>query len=121
MALRSPRALRGGRALAPHVETPAAPIIKWVGGKTKLLAELTARMPQQHGRYFEPFAGGAALFFRVAPRRAVLADSNADLIGLYRAVADDVGAVIRRLERHRALHDQRHYYDTRARWNDPGA
>lgn len=121
MALRSPRAQRGARVLAPHAEPTAAPIVKWVGGKTKLLPELTARMPAHFGRYFEPFAGGAALFFRVAPTRAVLADSNADLIGLYAAIRKDPAAVIRRLEHHRAAHDQQHYYDTRARWNDPAA
>jgi DNA adenine methylase len=134
MALRSSRAPRIARATAPaprpagSVTAPAAPaapplaapIIKWVGGKTKLLPELLRRMPAHFGRYYEPFAGGAALFFRVAPPRAVLADSNADLIGLYAAVARDAGAVIRRLEQHRAAHDARHYYDTRARWNDRG-
>src|SRR3954470_16557366 len=109
MALRSPRAQREPRASAPHTEPAAAPIVKWVGGKTRLLPELLARMPRQYDGYFEPFAGGAALFFRVAPRRAVLADSNADLIGLYTAVATNVDAVIRRLELHRAAHDQRHY------------
>jgi DNA adenine methylase len=109
------------RALAPHTETVAAPIVKWVGGKTKLLPELLARMPQQFERYFEPFAGGAALFFRLAPSRAVLTDSNADLIGLYTAIKTDVDTVIRRLEHHREVHDQKHYYATRARWNDPDA
>ncbi|HWU89617.1 MAG TPA: DNA adenine methylase [Kofleriaceae bacterium] len=118
MASRSPRAQRIARVL-PAAEQ-AAPIVKWVGGKTKLLPELMARMPEQYGRYFEPFAGGAALFFRVAPRRAVLADSNADLIGLYNAVAGNVEAVIRKLELHRASHDQHHYYETRTRWNDHG-
>ncbi len=97
----------------------ASPVVKWVGGKTKLLGELLARMPQRYERYFEPFAGGAALFFRVAPERAVLNDSNADLVGLYRAIAGDVATVIRKLEHHRAVHDDRHYYATRARWNDP--
>jgi DNA adenine methylase len=128
MALRSLRAQRGTRNLAPLAPfaPPAAaptatPIIKWVGGKTKLLPELLARMPPSFERYYEPFAGGAALFFRVAPERALLADSNSDLIGLYAAVARDVDAVIARLERHRAAHDQRHYYDMRARWNEPGA
>jgi DNA adenine methylase len=141
MALRSPRAQRGQRAsapvlapvtvpfTAPHVvpatvpaaAPAAAPIVKWVGGKTKLLPELLARMPPTYRRYYEPFAGGAALFFRAAPARAVLADSNADLIGLYTAVAGNVEAVIRRLEQHRARHDQRHYYETRARWNDHAA
>ncbi|HWO18633.1 MAG TPA: DNA adenine methylase [Kofleriaceae bacterium] len=119
MALRSPRAQREARVLAPA--TPAGPIIKWVGGKTKLLPELLARMPPRFERYYEPFAGGAALFFRVAPPRAALSDSNADLIGLYTAVVSDVEAVIRKLEHHRKVHDERHYYETRARWNDHDA
>ncbi|HSN27599.1 MAG TPA: DNA adenine methylase [Kofleriaceae bacterium] len=104
---------------APHLpDSSAHPIVKWVGGKTRLLPELLARLPERFGRYYEPFAGGAALFFRVAPRRAVLADSNADLIGLYTAVAADVNAVIRRLEMHHKAHDESHYYDMRAKWND---
>src|SRR5262245_10046872 len=97
---------------------PASPIVKWVGGKTKLLSELLARMPARYGRYYEPFVGGGALFFRVVPERAVLADTNQDLVGLYTAIANDVAAVIRRLEAHRDAHDERHYYDVRARWND---
>lgn len=127
MALRSTRAQQVVRASPQHVsvpqriETPAAPIIKWVGGKTKLLPELLARKPEHFGRYYEPFCGGAAMFFRIAPERAVLSDSNTDLIGLYRAVAKDVSAVIKRLEAHREAHDQDHYYGTRARWNDPDA
>ena len=93
-------------------------MVKWVGGKTKLLPELLSRLPDRFNRYYEPFAGGAALFFRLAPKRAVLADSNHDLIGLYTAIANDVGAVIRRLEIHRESHSESHYYETRERWND---
>src|SRR5262245_30524448 len=96
------RAARVGRAAEVVSPAIAAPVIKWVGGKTKLLPDLLSRMPERFGRYYEPFAGGAALFFRVAPERAVLADSNVDLIGLYTAIANDVAAVIRRLERHRS-------------------
>jgi DNA adenine methylase len=91
--------------------------VKWVGGKTKLLAELVARMPERYGRYYEPFAGGAALFFRVAPARAVLNDDNADLIATYRALATDAGAVIKRLAYHRDRHDKDHYYGIREKWN----
>jgi len=105
----------------PQQESHASPIVKWVGGKSKLLGDLIARMPKQYGRYYEPFAGGAALFFRLAPRRAVIADSNHDLIGLYSAVASNVDAVIRRLQHHRDNHDESHYYDMRARWNDRDA
>ena len=60
MATHQGRAVRALREpLAPIV---ASPVVKWVGGKTKLLHELLARMPAQWGRYYEPFAGGAALF-----------------------------------------------------------
>jgi DNA adenine methylase len=98
--------------------TAVGPVVKAAGGKTRLLPELLARMPPRFGRYYEPFAGGAALFFRVAPERAVLADSNHDLIGLYTCLTRDVAGVIRKLEHHRAAHSEAHYYATRTRWND---
>jgi DNA adenine methylase len=98
----------------------AAPIVKWVGGKSKLLNELTTRLPPRFRRYYEPFAGGAALFFRMAPGAAVLNDFNADLIATYRQIAADPEAVIRRLAIHRRLHDEKHYYSMRTRWNDTG-
>ncbi|MCX5743989.1 MAG: Dam family site-specific DNA-(adenine-N6)-methyltransferase [Proteobacteria bacterium] len=96
----------------------ATPIIKWVGGKTKLLPELLARLPDSFERYYEPFIGGAALFFRVAPERAVLNDSNTDLVNLYATVTKDAASVIKRLAEHRANHDERHYYAMRQKWND---
>lgn len=104
--------------VAPLTSPVAAPVIKWVGGKTRLLPELTRRLPTTFGRYFEPFAGGAALFFRVAPQRAVLSDFNPDLVGLYTTIRRDVAGVIKQLERHRTLHSEAHYYDVRTRWND---
>lgn len=121
--LRAKRELRSVITTVPAVPAVpalpiASPVIKWVGGKTKLLPELLARMPQRFERYYEPFAGGAALFFRVAPERAVLADSNPDLIALYRCLAADVTGVIKKLEHHRAAHSESHYYATRTKWND---
>src|ERR1700753_3837756 len=90
------------RSAPPAGPGIASPVIKWVGGKTRLLPELLARMPTQFDRYYEPFVGGSALFFRVAPARAVLNDSNPDLVALYRTIADDVDAVIKKLEGHRS-------------------
>jgi len=116
------KAIRSTKArvvTTPGLPIPAAsPVVKWVGGKTKLLPELRARMPERIGRYYEPFAGGAALFFASAPADAVLGDDNRDLIATYRAIATDVDAVIRRLELHRRHHGESHYYEVRARWND---
>lgn len=46
------------------------------------------------GRYHEPFVGGAALFFHLRPRRAVLSDTNERLVRAYRGVRNDVERVI---------------------------
>lgn len=99
------------------------PIVKWAGGKTKLLPELLARVPATIGTYVEPFAGGAALFFALAdaaaegrkkPRfeRAILADKNEDLVACYRAVRDDVEALIEALAPFK--YDRELFYEVRA-------
>jgi DNA adenine methylase len=81
----------------------AKPIVKWAGGKSKLLGELLARVPAHVRTYAEPFAGGAALFFALASDgtrsfdSAILADRNEDLVACYRAVKSDVRAVIEAL------------------------
>ncbi|HEY6037447.1 MAG TPA: DNA adenine methylase [Kofleriaceae bacterium] len=93
-------------------------MVKWVGGKTKLLPELLARMPKTFGRYYEPFIGGAAMFFKLSPQRAVIADVNPDLIALYNAIARDPNAVIKKLAHHREAHCEAHYYATREKWNE---
>lgn len=76
------------------------PLLKWAGGKTQLLGQIAARMPQDYGRYIEPFLGGGALFFALQPREAVIADSNPELVNLYRAVAQQVDEVIEQLRRY---------------------
>jgi DNA adenine methylase len=93
------------------------PIVKMPGGKTRLLPELLARLPPITGRYFEPFVGGAALFFALAPPRAVIADANLDLIETYRAVAGDVEAVIYELEQHQRRHGAKHFAEVKLAWN----
>jgi DNA adenine methylase len=97
----------------------AKPIVKWAGGKTKLLEPLTQRVPTQIRTYAEPFAGGAALFFALADdpsrtiERAVLADQNEDLVACYRAVRDDVEALLVALAAYK--HDEEEYYRVRDR------
>ncbi len=98
------------------------PIVKWAGGKTKLLSELVARMPGEIGTYAEPFSGGAALFFAIADQsqkyarkldRAILADRNEELVITYNAVKRDVDAVIRELATYK--YDRDLFYETRAK------
>lgn len=76
----------------------AKPILKWAGGKTQLLDELTAKAPREYGRYIEPFIGGGAMFFAMQPHSGVIADSNPELVNVYKCLADNVEAVITHLK-----------------------
>lgn len=66
------------------------PFIKWVGGKRQLLTEIEQNMPQEFGTYFEPFFGGGAVFFDLAPEKAVINDYNVQLINLYKQIQTHV-------------------------------
>ncbi len=116
-----PRA-RGVQARYPSQTVPR-PFLKWAGGKTRLLPVLLAYVPAWFATYHEPFLGGGALFFALYRlqriRTAVLSDINAELMDTYRAVRDQVEAVIRYLETY--PHRQDFYYALRARdpWQLP--
>ncbi|AUX41778.1 DNA adenine methylase [Sorangium cellulosum] len=87
------------------------PFLKWAGGKGQLLRQFQPLLPASYGRYFEPFVGGAALFFSLQPERATLTDVNAELVDCYRAVRDSVEDVIGALGQH--TYDEAHYYRVR--------
>ena len=89
------------------------PFLKWVGGKRQILNALMARVPKAVCTYFEPFVGGVALFFALAPRRAFLSDQNERLIRAYRGVRDDVEGVITRLSAY--PHDRVFFCEMRKR------
>jgi DNA adenine methylase len=57
-------------------------VIRWAGSKKKLLPKLEELWVRASasGRYIEPFAGSAAFFFSISPPKAVLSDSNPELI-----------------------------------------
>ena len=96
------------------------PLLKWAGGKRRLLPELRRRMPRLFSRYFEPFAGGAALFFDVRPQHAVIGDLNDGLVNCYRAVADELSGVIGELRRLASVDGEATFLAVRDRWNDRG-
>ena len=60
------------------------PILKWAGGKTQLLEHLLPKIPKEYNNYIEPFFGGGALFFALKPNNSIIADSNPELINLYK-------------------------------------
>ena len=70
---------------------PTVPVLKWAGGKGQLLPHLIPLFPPSFARYHEPFLGGGAVFFYLAPARdvpAYLSDMNPDLIIFYRVLRD---------------------------------
>ena len=64
------------------------PFLKWAGGKFRILEAVLAELPQGT-RFVEPFAGSAALYLNAPFQRALVADSNRDLMALYRALQQE--------------------------------
>jgi DNA adenine methylase len=106
----------------------ARPFLKWAGGKRQLLPVLRRFYPQTFNAYFEPFLGSGAVFFDlharglIDNRRAILADSNRDLIACYQTVRDSTDEVIGELSRlatdHKRLGSAL-YYDVRDKRFNP--
>jgi DNA adenine methylase len=106
----------GSEASAPAVGDPEPrPFLKWAGGKSQLLEQFRPLLPRpsSYERYIEPFVGSGALFFHLRPPAAQLSDVNREIVDCYRAVKARPTDVIRELEKHR--HDERHYYEVRAK------
>jgi DNA adenine methylase len=108
---------------------PAAPVLKWAGGKRQLLPQLRPFFPSRIDRYYEPFFGSGAVFFdlcangRVDPAAAHLSDDNADLVGTYLRLRDATEALVRELEvlaEGHAGDGRSHYYRVRDELFNPG-
>ena len=109
------------------------PILKWAGGKTQLLAEISNAYPDGFGesirRYAEPFVGGGAVLFDVLSKynldEVYISDVNAELINMYVVVRDQVEDLISILatfqNEYHALDSEaqkKYYYCKRAAFND---
>lgn len=87
-------------------EIEAAPVLKWAGGKLRLIEQMYKHMPTVYKRYYvEPFVGGGALLFWMLNHRSDLLecvianDKNPDLINMYKVIQTDVEALIDELAR----------------------
>lgn len=112
-------------SLFPELSVVARPFLKWAGGKSQLLPELTNRLPAHFRRYHEPFVGGGALFFHLANsgklrEGAVLSDSNPELILCYRVVRNDVEALIEALQAHAPHFNDPEYFREIRSWDRRG-
>lgn len=99
--------------------TRVAPVLKWAGGKRRLLKQYEEHFPSQFGSYFEPFVGGGAVFFWLFQKKAlhqkpiVLNDINPELHNFYQVLKSNCDELIDRLAVHQRKHNQDYYYKVR--------
>jgi DNA adenine methylase len=102
-----------GSPLVDENRQAIVPFLKWAGGKRWLAPHLRSAVPEKYGTYFEPFLGGAAIFFLLRPKKAVLSDVNEDLIATYIAIRENHLLVRRYLGVFAKEHGKLHYYQQR--------
>ncbi len=89
------------------------PFLKWAGGKTQLLPELSRYVPYKYNKYIEPFIGGGAFYFYLNPSEAVIADLNYELVLTYLTIKQSVEEVISLLKSFKNEED--FFYEMRAK------
>ena len=101
-----------------------APPIKSQGIKTKLVPWIQSIIPSDfNGTWIEPFMGTGAVAFNLAPKRAVLCDTNPHLINFYSDIAS--GAITPEIVKEFLTREgetllakgEDHYYFIRERFN----
>ena len=90
-----------------------SPFLKWAGGKRWFVHRYSHLFPTKFNRYIEPFLGGGAIFFHLAPKKAILGDSNPELISTYSALKQNWQLVHRYLREHHRNHSSSYYYQLR--------
>jgi len=91
------------------------PFVKWAGGKRQILDKLKQYIPEEFDTYYEPFVGGGALLFELEPKKAVINDSNEELMNVYRVLCneDKFNKMVRILNSHETNHSEEYYYELR--------
>ena len=104
-----------------YLKAKPKPFVKWVGGKRQLLSQFRENKlypPKEFNTftntYFEPFAGGGAVFFDLLPDSAHINDLNEELIVTYNTIKEDVQSLINHLSSDKYIYDKNIFLDIRA-------
>ena len=91
------------------------PFVKWAGGKRQILDKLKQYAPSKYNCYYEPFIGGGAFFFELAPKKAIINDSNQELMNVYQVLCDEnkYTKMCKVLNQYEANHCEEQYYEVR--------
>lgn len=99
------------------------PFVKWAGGKRQILGRIKEFIndsiaDNENYTYIEPFLGGGAVFFDLAPRKAIISDLNDDLINAYKVIqSNHIDELIKLLDEHSEAYFEDpdgYYYEVRA-------
>ena len=93
------------------------PFVKWAGGKRQILDQLKKYVPDTFDTYYEPFVGGGALLFELSPKKAVINDSNWELMNVYRCLCDEdkFKKMCHVLNQYEMKHSETFFYEIRAK------
>lgn len=100
--------------------------LKWAGGKRRLIEKLDPYILDRTGgkinTYYEPFLGGASMFFYIkqkySPKHCVLSDINEDLIETFKVVRDSPKKLMKEIKRFKSKDSKEFYYKIRDDFND---
>lgn len=74
--------------------------IKWAGGKSRFYKqnkELFKTYYEKGNKYIEPFLGGGACLFGLAPEKAIVGDVNGELVNFYTVVKHNIKELVSEL------------------------
>lgn len=99
-------------------DTNSQPFVQWVGGKRQLLSKYQQFFPEEYGDYYEPFAGGAAVFFWQYSKfdntkQYCLSDMNQELVISYNVIKNNPYILIEYLEKLNQKHSKEFFYHVR--------
>lgn len=92
------------------------PFLKWVGGKTQIIQQVTSKFPQEMNNYHEPFLGGGSVLFAllslIREEKIVLKgkiycyDINEALINVYKHIQSEKESLMNHVEYYMNQYDE---------------
>lgn len=94
------------------------PFLKWAGGKTLVYNATSQFFPKEFNTYIEPFLGGGAVYFNLAPKKAILSDINTSLINCYLSIKNSPEELMSELNVIGPKASKEFYLETRNSFNE---
>ncbi|NET59843.1 MAG: DNA adenine methylase, partial [Symploca sp. SIO2E6] len=88
--------------------------LKWAGGKRQLIPVIKNFVPKKYTQYYEPFLGAGAVLFAIQPTKAVINDTNSELINCYQVIKEKPEELLTLCQYHKDYNSKEHYYELRA-------